>query len=89
MPMARAQGVDQAEGRRAPAQPGPLADQTHGHGPLAQAGDRQGPVAGEVQIAQANPDRIGHHNPGPVLESGWHHWQAGQGHGPDRQQQQG
>ena len=89
MPMARAQGVDQAEGRRPPAQPGPLANQACGHGPLAQAGDRQGPVAGEVEIAEAHPDRFGHHNPGPVLEICRHHRQAGQGHGPDRYEQQG
>ena len=39
MPVAGAQGIDQAEGRSAPAQPGTLGDQTKGNLPLGQPGD--------------------------------------------------
>ena len=89
VPMARALRIDQAEGGRPPAQPGPLANQLDGGAPLGQAGDRQRSLAAVAQIAQPPPDRLRHQLSGGMLQRLRH---AGQGGGTDHhqhQQQQG
>ena len=89
MPEAGAQWIDHAEGRRPPAQPGPLGHQAQRHLPLAQAGDRQRPLAMGVGVVEAAPNRLGHQGAGGLLQGGRNAGQAGQGHRHQAEQQQG
>ena len=88
VPVARAAWVDEAEGGRSPAQPGAFGDQADRHLPLRQAGDRQGPLAGELQVAEAAPDRLRNERPGRGLEQSGDSAQAGEADQAHRQQQQ-
>ena len=91
MPVAGAQGVDQAEGRGTPAQPWAFGDQAEGDMPLGQPGDLLGALAGEMKVTEPAPDRFRHHNPGRSLEELRHPHQTGSGdhrHGQEQQGQQ-
>ena len=89
MPVAGAQGVDQAEGRSAPAQPGALGDQTKGNLPLGQPGDLLGPLTGVMKIAEPAPDPFRHHGPGRSLDELRNPHQAGSGNDRHDQGQKG
>ncbi len=77
MPEPCAQGIDHAEGGGSPAEPGSFGDQLQGHPPLGQSGDRQGALAGILQIGEATPDRFRHQKPGRFLKNSRHPGQAG------------
>ena len=89
MPVAGAQGIDQAEGGGAPAQPGALGDQPKGDLPLGQPGDLLGPLSGVVEVAEPAPDRFRHHQPSRCLDELRHPHQTGSGDHRHGQKQQG